>query len=77
LFGPFFVNWASGFSLCLAYIALHNRDREVSLVGVGVVGVGMNIALNVVLAVVVLYGLTVIFIRLREEYRRNLPRQEL
>ena len=38
---------------------------------------GMNIALNIALAVVVLYGLTVIFIRLREEYRRNLPRQEL
>jgi hypothetical protein len=37
----------------------------------------MNTALNIALAVVVLYGLTVMFIRLREDYRRNLPRQEL
>jgi len=38
---------------------------------------GMNIALNIALAVVVLYGLTVMFIRLRQEFKRDLPRQEL
>jgi hypothetical protein len=37
----------------------------------------MNIALNIALAVVVLYGLTVMVIRLREEFKRNLPHQEL
>jgi hypothetical protein len=37
----------------------------------------MNTVLNIALAVVVLYGLTVMFIRLRQEFKRQLPRQEL
>jgi len=57
----------------VAYFALHSRDREVSLVGGG----GMNIALNIALAVIVLYGLTVMFIRLRQGFKQHLPRQEL
>jgi F0F1-type ATP synthase membrane subunit a len=39
-------------------------------------GAGMDIALNIALAVVVLYGLTVMFIRLRQELKRNLPCEE-
>ena len=70
LFGPFFVKRAAGFSLCVALFVLHKNDREVSLVGVA------GMAFNIALAVIVLYGLTVMFIRLREEYRRNLPHQE-
>jgi len=37
----------------------------------------MNIALNIALAVIVLYGLTVMFIRLRQGFKQHLPRQEL
>jgi hypothetical protein len=33
-------------------------------------------ALNIALAVIVLYGLTVMFIRLRQEFKRHLPHEE-
>jgi hypothetical protein len=74
LFGPFCVKRASGFGLCAAYIVLYKRDRTGNLL---VEKVGMNIAVAITFAAVMLCGLTFIFITLGKELKRDLPRQEL
>ena len=71
---PFCVKRASEFGLCVAYIVLHKRDRTGEIL---VEEVGMNIAVAIAFAAVMLCSLTLIFITLREELKRDLPRQEL
>ena len=70
---PFCVKRASGFGLCVAYIVLHKRGRTGEIL---VEEVGMNIAVATTFAAVMLCGLTLIFITLREELKRDWPRQE-
>ena len=60
---PFCVKQASEFGLCVAYIVLHKRDRTGEIL---VEEVGMNIAVAITFAAVVLCGWTVVFIALRE-----------
>jgi hypothetical protein len=53
---------------------LLNRDRTGEIL---VEEAGMNIAVAITFAAVMLCGLTLIFITLREELKRDLPREEL
>jgi len=71
---PFWVKRASEFGLCVAYIVLHKRAGTGEIL---VEEVGMTIAVAITFAAVMLCGLTLIFITLREELKRDLPRQEL
>jgi hypothetical protein len=58
----------SVFALPISYFAqARDRDREV----------GMTIAVAITFAAAMLCGLTLIFITLREELKRDLPRGEL
>ena len=74
LFGPFCVKRASGFGLCVAYIVCSIMSGQGNLL---VGEVGMHTAFAIAFAAIMLCGLTLIFIALREELKRDLPRQEL
>jgi hypothetical protein len=74
LFGPFCVKRASGFGLCVAYIVCSIISGQGNLL---VGEVGMHTAFAIAFAAIMLCGLTLIFITLRQELKRDLPRQEL
>ena len=71
---PFCVKRASGFGLCVAYIVCSIMSGQGNLL---VGEVGMHTAFAIAFAAIMLCGLTLIFITLREELKRDLPRQEL